>query len=232
VDFVIANGENICVGEGNGISAKWARELHASGVDCITTGNHAWRQSSIYNYMDDHSHILRPINYASASPGVGSALFDVGSTQILAINAAGRGMTHEVQTDCPFNAVEEALRKYVESSPLVIIDFHAESTSEKAAFAYHFDGRVSAIFGTHTHVQTADERVLPRGTGFITDIGMTGVTESCLGVATECIIAKFRTGLPQRFVPADGEIVMTGALFDVDVATGQSIDVQRVRMGL
>ncbi len=215
VDFVIANGENSAVG--NGITPTSAKYLFDSGVDLITTGNHVFRRKEMYDMLDERSDIIRPANYHSEAPGKGWAQIDLGFTQLAVINLAGR--VYMEDSENPFDAADRILDKI--SCKTVIVDFHAEATAEKAALAYYLDGKVSAVFGTHTHVQTADARILPKGTGFITDIGMTGVKDSVIGVVPEISVNHIRTGMPARFDAAKGPCMLNGCIFGIDQKTGR-----------
>ncbi len=223
VDFVICNGENSA--DGNGVIPSSAEHLFTSGVDVITLGNHAFQRREIYNFLDDELAIIRPCNYPSPStPGRGWCTIDMGRTSVSVINLMGQQFI-DASVDNPYYAVDEILKKI--DSKIVIVDMHAETTSEKKAMGYYLDGKVSAFFGTHTHVQTADECVLSNGTGYITDVGMTGPTESVLGVKKEIIINRFKTKLPQRFDYADGECMLNCVLFDIDEKSGKTISVER-----
>lgn len=209
ISFVLANGEN--ADPGNGIMPATADRLFTSGVDVITSGNHIWQKSGIYPYLDDHDFILRPANYPSTNPGHGSVVLDMGSFRVLAINVQGQVYMDAIGS--PFDAVEAALKRHKGEYDISILDIHAEATSEKAALAHYFDGRIDVICGTHTHVQTADERILPGGSAFITDLGMCGVLNSALGVKYDAIIKKLRSGMPQRFELASGSITMNSVIF-------------------
>ena len=222
IDFTIVNGENSAVG--NGILPSSANHIFDSGADIITTGNHVFRRKEIYDFLDEKADIIRPANYHREVPGKGYAVIDLGYTQVAVINLSGR----VYMEDCanPFDTADEILSKIRCKS--IIVDFHAEATAEKAALAYYLDGRVSAVFGTHTHVQTADARVLPGGTGFISDIGMTGVKDSVIGVKPELSVRYIRTGLPTRFDAADGPCFMNGCIFEIDNGTGKCLSVEPV----
>ncbi len=222
IDFTIANGENSAVG--NGINPVSAKFLFDSGVDFITTGNHVFRRKEVYEFLDERADIIRPANYHSENPGRGWAKVDLGFTQVAVINLAGR--VYMSEADNPFDTADRILAEI--DCKTVLVDFHAEATAEKAALAYYLDGRVSAVFGTHTHVQTSDAKVLPGGTGFITDLGMTGVKESVIGVAPELSIKHIRTGMPVRFDAADGACMLNGCIFEIDEKTGRCLGAESV----
>lgn len=224
IDVVIANGENSS--DGNGITPASANHLFDSGVDVITTGNHTYRRREVYDYLDDTEAILRPANFPPEAPGHGVTILDLGRTQIAVINLMGAVYLDE-HLACPFRTLDNLL-KTKELPKVCIVDFHAEATGEKRALGYFVDGRVSAVFGTHTHVPTADETILPHGTGYITDVGMTGVIESVLGVKSELVIQKQLSKMPVRFDYADGECKMDCVLFDIDEKTGLCRKVERI----
>ncbi len=223
-DVVICNGENSA--DGNGVLPTSADSLFASGVDVITLGNHAFRRREIYSYLDESSFIIRPINYPeSTTPGVGKCVLDMGRTQVTVINLMGNVFFGDA-LDCPFKTMDKVLDEA--DTKIIIVDFHAEATGEKGALAHYLDGRVSAIFGTHTHVQTADEQILPNGTGFITDVGMTGPVNSVLGVKSELIIEKLKSKLPVRFEISSNEYKLDAVLFDIEDSTGKCTGVERI----
>ncbi len=226
VDFCIANGENSAAG--NGITPDSAAHLFSSGVDFITTGNHVFRRREVYDLLDESQFIIRPANYSAQAPGKGYAIVDAGRFSVCIINLAG-AMYGEVNEN-PFTAIDRVLKEVQGKTSLILLDFHAEATSEKKAMGFYLDGRVSAVCGTHTHVQTADETVLPKGTGYITDLGMCGVINSVLGVEKDIVISKFRTGLPVRFDAANGEAMLNGCLFTLDEKTGKCLSAERIRI--
>lgn len=211
-DMVIVNGEN--VSEGNGIMPDEADALLYSGVDVITGGNHIWQKNRIFSYLDDKNEIIRPANYPPSNPGRGYTVVDMGSARVLVMNVLGTVFMESLA--CPFETVDKILEKEKGRYDIAVLDIHAEATAEKKALAYYLDGRVNVIFGTHTHVATADEQVLPKGSGYITDLGMCGCEKSCLGVESEIIIEKLKSKMPARFKLADGEITLSGALFELD----------------
>lgn len=223
IDFVICNGENSS--DGNGILPTSADFLFKSGVDVITLGNHSFQRKEIHNYLDEHDTIVRPCNFPSPStPGRGYTTIDLGRTSVTVINVMGQEFI-DISVDNPYYAMDNILKKI--ESKIIIVDLHAETTSEKKAMGYYLDGRVTAVFGTHTHVQTADECVLKNGTGYITDVGMTGPVESVLGIKKEIIINRFKTKLPERFENADGECMLNCILLDVDEKTGKALSIER-----
>lgn len=220
VDVCIANGENSAVG--NGILPSSADELFCYGVDLITTGNHVFRRKEIYTYIDEHPDLLRPYNMHSSCPGNGIGIIDMGKYRIGVINLIGTAYFNSAYSN-PFDSLDAALEK-LEDCRIKIVDFHAEATGEKQALAYYADGRVSAFFGTHTHVMTADARVLPNGTAYITDLGMCGARESVLGVEPEIIVHALKTSMPSRFAAVDdGSMMMNGCIFDIDEKSGKAI---------
>ncbi len=224
VDFCVANGENSA--PGNGITPDSADYLFSCGVDLITTGNHVYRRREIYDRLDSCHDIIRPANYYSGNPGRGVAVADMGSVKIGVINLAGNAF---MDGENPFNAVDKCLEQ-ISDCRIKLVDFHAEATGEKRALGFYLDGRVSAVFGTHTHVQTADEQILPEGTGYITDLGMVGTVQSVLGVAPQNIITKLKTGMPTRFENNSGECMLCGCIFDIDKQSGKTVDVQRINI--
>lgn len=217
IDLTICNGENSA--DGNGVTVHSADFLFSSGVDVVTLGNHSFRRKEIYPYLDENPYIIRPLNFPSPqTPGRGYCTVDMGYTDVTVINLMGQEFI-DIRTENPFTAVERLLPKI--DSRIILVDFHAEATSEKRAMGLFLDGRVSAVFGTHTHVLTADAEVLPRGTGYITDIGMTGPIDSVLGVKKDIIINRFVTKLPERFDYADGACKLDCVVFDIDRSTGR-----------
>lgn len=225
VDFCVVNGENASV---VGIAPHQASVLFTAGADVITLGNHAFQKKDILQYLDDKRDILRPANLSPLSPGMGWGEYETPFGLVAVINLIGRcGM--DFGPDSPFYEAERILGKL--RAKIILVDFHAEATSEKAALAWHLDGRISALWGTHTHVQTSDGCVLPKGTGFITDLGMTGPIYSILGVRPEQSVARF-LGTPQRvpYSQADGPCKMEGALFEIDPETGRCLSVEAVRI--
>lgn len=228
VDLCIANGENSEFGRAKGLTRTSAEHLFTSGVDVITTGNHIFSQSDCYDYLEENAFIARPANLAyEGAPGHGIVTVDLGRLSVAVINLSG--MVYMDYAVNPFTRIE-ALLPAVQDCKIRLVDFHAEATSEKRAMGFVLDGRVSAVFGTHTHVQTADEQILPGGTGYITDLGMTGPLDSILGVEKEIIIEKFRTHMPVRFKIADGACSLCGCLFTIDEHSGLCTAVERVQI--
>lgn len=224
IDLCIVNGENSA--QGNGILPQSAEHLLTSGADIITTGNHAFRRFEIYNKFDEEGYpLIRPANFYRTAPGKGYYIIDKGFMKIAVINLAGT--VYLENNDNPFDCIDRILGE-VSDCRIKLVDFHAEATAEKRAMGFYLDGKVSAIFGTHTHVQTNDAQVLPNGTGYITDIGMTGPVQSVLGVTTSLAIEKIRTNLPVRFENPDGECRMEGCIFEIDNKTGKTLSAEAV----
>lgn len=224
IDFCIANGENAA--GGSGITYVVAQELYKSGVDAITLGNHTWSKKEILNFIDSDSNIVRPANYPQELPGNGSAVIGNKGIKIGVLNLMGRVYMDSV--DCPFKAAEKELEYLKSFVKVIIVDMHAEATSEKAAVAWYLDGRVSCVLGTHTHVQTADERILPFGTAFITDVGMTGPHEGIIGVEKELVINKFITHMPVKFEVAKGQVQFNAVILDIDEKNGKTFKIERL----
>ena len=224
IDLCIVNGENSA--DGNGITPGSAAHILASGADVITTGNHVFRRREIYEFLDENPHVLRPANYPDSAPGHGYYIVDKGRTQVCVVNLMGTVYMDALAN--PFMTMDHILSK-VGSGP-VLVDFHAEATSEKKALGYYLDGRVSAVYGTHTHVQTADEQILPNGTGYITDIGMTGPSASVLGVDPQQAIRRFVTKMPVRFQNAPGPCALNGVVLCIDDKNKQAISIEKVRI--
>ncbi len=223
VDVCIVNGENAA--DGNGITPAAAAHILDSGADVITTGNHVYRRREFYETLADSDRILRPGNYPAAAPGRGLCMVDRGRYQVAVINLMG--VVYMEPLACPFETLD-ALLEQAGSPKYCVVDFHAEATAEKKALAFHADGRISALVGTHTHVQTADEQILPGGTAFLSDLGMTGPVLSVLGVRPEQAVAKMREKLPVRFATAEGPCMMNGLLLTLDDATGKATAVERL----
>jgi metallophosphoesterase (TIGR00282 family) len=220
LDMVVANGENIAAGAG--LTPRLAEELLAGGIDVVTSGNHIWDKREIYDYLDTERPVLRPLNYPDAAPGRGWTvhLTDAG-VEVAIINAMGRVFMN--QLDSPFMKLDALLDEAAEPLPPVrIVDFHCEVTSEKNAMGWYLDGRVSAVVGTHTHVQTADERILPGGTAYITDVGMSGAFDSVIGIRKEEAVAKFLTQMPVKFEVAKGNIHLNAVIVEVDEVSGRA----------
>ena len=222
-DLVIANGENSAVG--NGITPFSAQYLFDSGVDFITTGNHVYRRREFYEMLDERDDIIRPANFHKGNPGKGYSIVDMGFVKVGIINLSGN--VYMDNCDNPFTVVDEILPK-LSDCRIILVDFHAEATAEKRALGFYLDGRVSAFFGTHTHVMTNDAQILPNGTAYITDLGMTGPKQSVLGVKPEISVDWLRTGMPARFDTAEGECFMNGCIFEFDNKSGKAVSVEPV----
>ena len=223
IDLVIANGENAA--PGNGITSSAAEHIFSSGVDFITTGNHAFRRSEVYHFLDEREDIIRPANVSSACPGKGIGVIDMGRVRVGVINLLGRAYING--SDNPFSCVDRLLGE-LEDCKIKILDIHAEATAEKLAMGFYLDGKVTAVVGTHTHVQTADEKILPGGTAYITDLGMTGPELSVLGVRPEASISWLKTGLPTRFEISDDPCMMCGCIIEADEKTGKALSIERI----
>lgn len=226
LDMIIANGENAA--GGSGITKKVLTEIYDAGINVVTSGNHIWDKKEIFEFIDDETTLVRPANYPPGLPGQGYCVFQVKNKKIGVMNLLGRSFMPAL--DCPFRKADEILAILVNQCDYIILDFHAETTSEKLAMAWYLDGRVQCIVGTHTHVQTADERILPNGTAYITDLGMTGPWNSILGVDKEPVIKKFLTGLPVRFEPAKGPHVFCGIIVNINETTKQATQIQRIML--
>ena len=226
VDLVIANGENAA--GGFGLTDNIARKLHSYGADIITSGNHIWDRKEFITCLEGSDRILRPSNYPEEAPGIGFVIITTRSgIQIAVINLQGR--TGMPSIDCPFRVGRAEIERLREKTSLIFVDFHAEATAEKMAMGFHLDGLVTAVIGTHTHVQTADERILPGGTAYLTDAGMTGVSESVIGVRPEMAIRRFLTQIPNRFKPAEGKATLCGVLIDADETSGRATRIERLQ---
>ena len=222
LDLVIANGENSA--GGFGITQETTQEMLSCGVDILTTGNHIWTKKEIVPYLDEGLPVIRPANYPPSNPGRGHIVIG----NVLVMNLIGR--TFMAPLDCPFRTADRVLDEAKKDNPprIVIVDMHAEATSEKQAMGWYLDGRVSAVLGTHTHVATADARILPRGTGFVTDVGMTGPYNSVIGSDTEAVIARFLTQTPRRLTVPTGPVMMNSVVVEVDDTTGITQSIERV----
>ncbi|MGI6142918.1 MAG: TIGR00282 family metallophosphoesterase [bacterium] len=223
--LVIANGENAAGGAG--ITPVIARELFGYGIDVITSGNHIWDKKEIIPYFSLEERLIRPENYPPGTPGRGWVIVrDSSGIPVAVTNFAGR--TFMDNLECPFRSADALLSLLQEQTRIILVDFHGEATSEKQAFGWYLNGRVTAVFGTHTHVQTADERILNKGTAYITDIGMTGPTEGIIGVERETVIMRFLTQMPQHFHPAKGPGELNGIVLEIDEVTGTSLGIKRI----
>ena len=226
IDMIIVNGENAA--HGRGLTPKVFDELLKGGADVVTSGNHIWDNNTILQIIDTEPFLLRPANYPEDTPGKGVCIYPVGRKKIGVVNLSGR--TFMPPVDCPFRQMEKLLPALEKTCDVILVDLHAEATSEKLAFAYHFDGRLTAVVGTHTHIQTADERILPNGTAYLTDLGMVGVEHSVLGMTIEPVIKRFLTGLPSRFDVAEGSKIYCAFLIDVDDKSNKAVKVKRIML--
>lgn len=225
IDLCIVNGENAA--QGNGITPGAAQHLFTSGADVITTGNHVYRRREMYEMLEENESIVRPANFPGTNPGRGYTIVDKGRVQVAVLNLMG--VVYMEPLENPF-ACADRLIEATEGCRIRLVDFHAEATAEKRALGFYLDGRVSAVYGTHTHVQTADEQVLPNGTGYITDLGMTGPIDSVLGVTPALAIEKMRSAMPVRFENPDVPCMMCGCIFTVEESTGRATRAERVRI--
>ena len=229
IDLVVANGENSA--GGSGITVKTAEEIFLAGVDIITSGDHLWDQKEVMGLLENEKRFLRPLNYPAGTPGQGSTIFRNGNLAAVAIiNLQGRTFMPPLEN--PFHSAKAEVERLRAVTKIIFIDFHAEATSEKIALARMLDGSISALVGTHTHVQTADEQIFPGGTAFLCDAGFTGPHESVLGREIDPIIKRFLTSQPQKFEVAAGTILLQGALIDIDDATGKARNIQRISEAL
>ena len=226
VEFVVANAENVA--GGSGVTPALADELFDHGVDVLTSGDHIWKRKEIVEKLDSDRRLLRPANYPAGVPGFGSTVIASGSgVEVGVVNLLGRVFMQPVE--CPFRVVKEEIGRMKSKTRIIIVDIHAEATSEKIALGWYLDGLVSAIVGTHTHVQTADEKILPGGTAFIADAGMTGPFDGVIGRKKEQILTRFITALPTRFEMAEGDIQLHGAVIDIDDKTGKADSIKRIQ---
>ena len=227
IDFVVVNGENIA--GGRGVTPKLCIELLRHGISVVTTGDHVWDQKEIVEHFETEPRLLRPLNWPKGTVGSGSVVIDTPKGKVAVLNAQGR-VFMQPPLECPFIATTAAVeRLHAEGVKMIFVDFHAEATSEKVGMGHHLDGKVSAVAGTHTHVQTADERILPGGTAVISDVGMCGPHHSVLGRAVESVVWRFRTGMPTRFPIAKGPVELGGLIVDIDPETGSANSVNRFR---
>ena len=224
IDITIMNGENSA--QGNGITPSSYQSLINMGADVVTTGNHCFRRKEMMNLYDAEENLLRPANFPDGVVGKGYTLIDMGFTSVAVVNLMGTAYMEPL--DNPFNCIDTLLNDI--DTPNIIVDFHAEATAEKIAMGYYLDGRISVMFGTHTHVQTADERVLKNGTGYITDIGMTGPKESVIGMDIEASLKRFVTTLPEKYRVATGEAKMNGVIFEINDETCKTLKVTRINV--
>jgi len=227
IDFVIANGENIAAGFG--LTESLVDELFKIGVHIITTGNHVWDKKDFIPYISKDNRVLRPHNYPPGVPGSGSIVISLqNGLKAAVMNISGR--VFMAGMDCPFRTGRDEIERLSRETNIIIIDFHAEATSEKVAFGYFVDGKVSAVIGTHTHVQTADEKILPNGTAYITDVGMTGPGHSVIGMEINQIIQRFLTSMPAKFETAQGESILSAVAIEINNDTGRATGIQRLQI--
>jgi 2',3'-cyclic-nucleotide 2'-phosphodiesterase len=227
IDLTIANAENAA--GGMGVDIKSAKELLSSGIQVLTSGNHIWKKKEIYPFLDDQESLIRPANFPAGAPGKGWCIWQANGLRALIINLQGRVFMPNHVED-PFRCVDNILKQQGVNARVVIVDIHAEATSEKYAMGWYLNGRASIVYGTHTHVQTADERILPAGTAYITDVGMCGPFDSVIGMEKETVIQGFITQLPRQFEVAQDNVVLQGIIVDVDETTGQAREVRRLRV--
>ncbi len=228
VDLVVANVENAAAGFG--VTPALARGFLDGGVDVMTSGNHVWDRKEIIEYIVKENLLLRPANYPRGTPGVGSVVVKAGAHRVGVLNLQGRVFMTPI--DCPFLTADAEVERLRGETPLIVVDMHAEATSEKQAMGWYLDGRVSAVVGSHSHVQTADERLLPGGTAFLTDLGITGPVDSVIGVEAAAAIQRFLTGMPNRFEPARGRVRVQGAVIRIDPETGRGLAIERIQREL
>jgi len=226
VGLAIVNVENAAAGFG--VTPALARDILSHGADVMTSGNHIWDKKEIIEYIAKENLLLRPANFPAGAPGTGSIVVKAGPHKVAVLNLMGRVFLPSL--DCPFRKADEEIARLKQETPIVIVDMHCEATSESQAMGWYLDGRVSAVVGTHRHVQTADERVLPQGTAYITDLGMTGPTDSVIGVEPAIALQRFLTQMPNRFEPAKGPAALHGAVIRVDAETGRGLSIERVRV--
>ena len=224
IDFVITNGENSA--GGMGITEKNFRDILEAGTNVITMGNHTWGKKDIFKFID-HPQLLRPANYPKGVVGKGIGIYECNGKKIAVMNFIGR-VDINILTENPFIMARDMVEEIKEQVDIIIIDFHAEATAEKIAMARYLDGKITAIFGTHTHVQTADEQILPNGTGYITDIGMAGPKNSVIGMDTQASIKRFETTLPEKYKLAEGECILNAVIFNIDDTTSKVTDIKRI----
>jgi metallophosphoesterase (TIGR00282 family) len=224
-DFVVVNGENAAAGRG--ITEAIAKDFYAIGVDGITMGNHTWDNKNIFTFIDDDNRLVRPANFPQGAPGKGYTVLKKGNKKLAIMNMQGRTFLPAI--NCPFRTADTLLDELKGITNQILFDFHAEATSEKIAMGWHLDGRVSAVVGTHTHVQTNDARILPNGTAYITDVGMCGPVDGVLGMEKEAVLYKFLTQLPARFTVDEGKWQFHAVLINLDNETGKAQSIQQIR---
>jgi 2',3'-cyclic-nucleotide 2'-phosphodiesterase len=228
VDLAVVNVENAAAGAG--VTPTLAKGFLEQGVDVMTSGNHIWDKKEIIEYIVKENLLLRPANYPPGTPGVGSIVVKAGPHKVAVLNLMGRVFLPNL--DCPFRKADEEIPRLKQETPIVVVDMHCEATSESQAMGWYLDGRVSAVVGTHRHVQTADERILPKGTAYITDLGLTGPTDSIIGVEPAIALHRFLTQMPARFEPAKGPAGLQGAVIRISPETGHGLSIERLRIPL
>jgi metallophosphoesterase (TIGR00282 family) len=229
IDLVIANCENAAAGFG--VTREIVEELYGSQIDVLTSGNHIWNKREVLEFIGDYETLLRPANYPATTPGSGAVLIPTAKGEYVGVlNLAGRIFMHP--SACPFTTAKSKIAELREKTKVIIVDIHAEATSEKKALGWYLDGEVSAVLGTHTHVQTADEEILPQGTAYISDVGMTGPFDSVIGIKKDTIIERFLTQMPSKFDVAKGDIRMQGVILDIDSSSGKANSIERISIKL
>lgn len=227
IDFCVANAENAA--GGFGITPPIADELLSLNIDLLTSGNHIWDKRAILSYLANQPRLLRPHNYPSSAPGTGVFIGDTAcGVRIAVVNLQGR--VYLPALNCPFVTGKAAIESIRRETPIILVDFHAEASSEKQAFAWYMDGQVTAVVGTHTHVQTADERILPRGTAYITDVGMTGPYDSVIGSIPDLALERFLTQIPVRLEPANSNLRLCGVVIEIEEPTGRALSIERLNL--
>lgn len=226
IDMVVVNGENAA--HGKGLTLPTLNALYSGGADVVTTGNHIWDKKDVLAFIDQEPFLLRPANYPANTPGKGFCIFPYKAKNIGVINLQGRVFMNSL--DCPFSCASEILKEIQRECDIILVDFHAEATSEKMALAYFLDGKITALVGTHTHVQTADEKILPNGTAYITDLGMTGPINSIIGVQPDSVVEQFTSCIMKKFEPAEGSCVYCGLIIEVDDKTNRAVKVERIQI--
>ena len=224
IDMVVVNGENAA--HGKGLTPSVFNDLSRGGADVVTTGNHIWDNPKVMEIIDTEPFLLRPANYPEDTPGRGFCIYPIGKKKIGVINLSGR--TYMPPIDCPFRLGEKILKFIKKDCDIILVDFHGEATSEKLAFAHYFDGQITAVVGTHTHVQTADAKILPNGTAYISDLGMVGAENSILGMTIEPIIKRFMTGRPSKFEVAEGAAIYCAEMIDINSKTNKATRIERI----
>jgi metallophosphoesterase (TIGR00282 family) len=224
VDFKIINGENLA--GGIGITQRVALEMLSCGIDLITTGNHVWKKKETASFLIEEQRVIRPLNYPEGTPGAGYKIIKRNNKELCIANVEGRVFMNSLE--CPFRAIKDLAEHCGEEVP-IIVDFHAEATSEKVALGWYLDGKVSAVFGTHIHVQTADERILPNGTGYITDVGMTGPADSVIGMDKTAVLKRFITMMPHKYEVGKENIEVQGVILTIDSATRKCLKIERIK---